>query len=100
MIALLDSRITLALVGFIGMAMCSAGIGRVAASGRWADPLSIVGYILGLAALGYCQLNNPWNLWYCPDLPNRSTMLPEIRPALCQPGASTPCADRLQMASR
>jgi hypothetical protein len=59
MIALLDSRITLALAGFIGMAMCSARIGRVAASGRWADPLSIVGYILGLAALGYCQLNNP-----------------------------------------
>jgi len=33
------------------MAMCSAGIGRVAAAGRWADPLSIVGYVLGVAAL-------------------------------------------------
>jgi hypothetical protein len=33
------------------MAMCSAGLGRVAAAGRWADPLSIVGYVLGVAAL-------------------------------------------------
>jgi choline-glycine betaine transporter len=51
MTAILNSRITLALVGFVGMAMCSAGIGRVAASGRWADLLSIVGYVLGIAAL-------------------------------------------------
>lgn len=51
MAAILDSRITLALVGLIGMAMCSAGIGRVAASGRWADPLSIAGYVLGVATL-------------------------------------------------
>jgi choline-glycine betaine transporter len=35
----------------VGMAMCSAGIGRVAAAGHWADPLSIIGYILGVAAL-------------------------------------------------
>jgi hypothetical protein len=51
MAALLDSRITLALVGLIGMAMCLAGIGRVAAAGHWADPLSIVGYVLGVVAL-------------------------------------------------
>ncbi|MCL4561610.1 MAG: hypothetical protein M1281_13480 [Chloroflexi bacterium] len=32
----------------IGMAICSqAGIGRVAASGEWAHPLSIIGYVLG-----------------------------------------------------
>lgn len=49
--ALLDSRITLALVGLVGMAMCSTGIGRVAAAGRWTDPLSIIGYLLGVAAL-------------------------------------------------
>ena len=51
MTGLLDSRITLALVGLVGMAMCSAGIGRVAVAGRWADPLSIIGYVLGVAAL-------------------------------------------------
>jgi choline-glycine betaine transporter len=33
------------------MAMCSAGIGRVAAAGRWTDPLSIIGSALGVAAL-------------------------------------------------
>lgn len=52
MTALLDSRLTLLVVGFIGIAMCSAGIGRVAATGHWSDPLSIVGYVLGVAALG------------------------------------------------
>ena len=31
--------------------MCSAGIDRVAATGRWTDLLSIVGYALGLGAL-------------------------------------------------
>jgi len=35
----------------IGMAMCSTGIGQVAASGRWASPLAIVGYLLGAAIL-------------------------------------------------
>ena len=52
MTALLDSRLTLLVVGLVGMAMCSAGIGRVAATGHWLDPLSIVGYVLGVAALG------------------------------------------------
>ena len=51
MTTILDSRITLALVGLVGMAMCSAGIGRVATAGRWTDPLSILGYVLGVAAL-------------------------------------------------
>lgn len=49
--ALLGSRITLLIVGLIGMAMCSAGIGRVAANNRWLDPFSFVGYALGIAAL-------------------------------------------------
>ena len=44
-------RVTHAVLGFVGMAMCTAGIGRVAAANRWADPLSIVGYILGALAL-------------------------------------------------
>jgi hypothetical protein len=44
-------RISLAVLGFVGMAMCTEGIGRVATANRWADPLSIVGYIFGAAAL-------------------------------------------------
>lgn len=42
----------LIIVGVVGMAMCTAGIGKVAAAGRWADPLSIVAYVLGAAAIG------------------------------------------------
>jgi hypothetical protein len=35
------------------MTMCAAGgIGQVGASGRWASPLAIVGYLLGVAILG------------------------------------------------
>ena len=40
-------RIALEVLGLVGMAMCTQGIGRVAAANRWADPLSIVGYVLG-----------------------------------------------------
>ncbi len=35
----------------VGMAMCSGGIGQVGASGRWASPLAITGYILGALLL-------------------------------------------------
>ena len=42
----------LVIVGFAGMAMCTVGIAKVAAAGRWADPLSIVAYVLGAAAIG------------------------------------------------
>jgi hypothetical protein len=31
----------------VGMAMCMGGIGQVGASGRWASPLAILGYLLG-----------------------------------------------------
>ena len=32
----------------IGMAICTqGGIGRIAATGQWSHPLSIIGYILG-----------------------------------------------------
>jgi hypothetical protein len=44
-------RLTLAAVGLAGMAMCTAGIGRVAASNNWTHPLSIVAYALGALAL-------------------------------------------------
>ena len=41
-------RIDIILLVIIGMAMCTqGGIGRVAATGQWLHPLSIVGYILG-----------------------------------------------------
>jgi hypothetical protein len=36
----------------VGMAMCAGGgIGQVGASGRWASPLAILGYLLGVLIL-------------------------------------------------
>jgi hypothetical protein len=41
-------RVDIILLVIIGMAMCTqGGIGRVAATGQWSHPLSIVGYLLG-----------------------------------------------------
>ena len=41
-------RVDIVLLVIIGMAMCTqGGIGRVAATGQWTHPLSIIGYILG-----------------------------------------------------
>jgi hypothetical protein len=41
-------RVDIILLVIIGMTMCTqGGIGRVAATGQWAHPLSIIGYILG-----------------------------------------------------
>jgi len=41
-------RVDIVLLVIIGMAICQqGGIGRVAATGQWAHPLSIIGYILG-----------------------------------------------------
>jgi hypothetical protein len=41
-------RADIILLVLIGMAICTqGGIGRVAATGEWSHPLSIVGYILG-----------------------------------------------------
>ena len=41
-------RVDILLLVIIGMAMCTqGGIGRVAATGEWSNPLAIVGYILG-----------------------------------------------------
>jgi hypothetical protein len=41
----------LVVAALVGMAICSAGIGQVAARGQWMHPLAIVGYVLGVAAL-------------------------------------------------
>lgn len=41
-------RLDVILLVVIGMTICSqGGIGRVAASGQWSHPLSIIGYVLG-----------------------------------------------------
>jgi len=41
-------RVDIILLVVIGMTICSqGGIGRVAATGEWTHPLSIVGYLLG-----------------------------------------------------
>lgn len=43
-----SARVDIILLVIIGMAMCAqGGIGRIAATGQWTHPLSIVGYILG-----------------------------------------------------
>jgi len=41
-------RVDIVLLVIIGITVCSqGGIGRIAATGQWTHPLSIVGYILG-----------------------------------------------------
>lgn len=41
-------RVDIVLLVILGMSICTqAGIGRIAATGQWSHPLSIVGYILG-----------------------------------------------------
>ena len=41
-------RVDIILLVIIGMTICTqGGIGRIAATGEWSHPLSIVGYILG-----------------------------------------------------
>jgi hypothetical protein len=41
-------RVDIILLVLIGMTMCTqGGIGRIAATGQWTHPLSIIGYILG-----------------------------------------------------
>jgi len=41
-------RLDIILLVIIGMSICTqGGIGRVAATGQWSHPLSIIGYVLG-----------------------------------------------------
>jgi|GEM_PF-565864 hypothetical protein len=43
-----NTRVDIVLLVILGMSICTqAGIGRIAATGQWSHPLSIVGYILG-----------------------------------------------------
>lgn len=43
-----NARVDIILLVILGMAICTqGGIGRIAATGQWAHPQAIVGYILG-----------------------------------------------------
>jgi len=44
-------RASLVALLLVGLGMCMGGIGQVGASGRWASPLAIVGYLLGATIL-------------------------------------------------
>jgi len=47
-----NTRLDIIMLVVIGMAICSQhGIGRVAATGEWRHPLSIIGYVLGASIL-------------------------------------------------
>ncbi len=48
---LLSEKTLLIVATFVGMAMCTGGIGQVAARGEWAHPLAILGYVLGAMIL-------------------------------------------------
>lgn len=49
--ALLSQKMTLVVITLAGMAMCSAGIGMVAARNQWLHPMAFVGYALGITIL-------------------------------------------------
>ncbi len=51
MALLFSEKGILILVTLVGMAMCSAGIGQVAARGEWLHPMSVIGYVLGALIL-------------------------------------------------
>lgn len=46
-----NTRSAMLVVLVLGMAMCTSGIGRVAAAQQWTHPLAILGYLLGAAIL-------------------------------------------------
>jgi len=46
-----NARIAMGAVLVLGMAMCTSGIGRVAAIQQWTHPLAILGYLLGALIL-------------------------------------------------
>jgi hypothetical protein len=46
-----NTRIAMVALLLLGMAMCTSGIGRVAAVQQWTHPLSILGYLLGAVIL-------------------------------------------------
>jgi hypothetical protein len=46
-----SSRTALVVLVVLGMAMCTSGMGRVAASGAWAHPLAFLGSLVGVVIL-------------------------------------------------
>lgn len=48
---LTNMKVDLVLLVVIGMAICTSGIGRVAAMNQWTHPLSILGILLGVLIL-------------------------------------------------
>jgi len=48
---ILSEKTALIIATFVGMAMCTAGIGQVAATNQWLHPLAILGYVLGALIL-------------------------------------------------
>lgn len=46
-----NMKVDLVLLVVIGMAICTSGIGRVAAMNQWTRPLSILGILLGVLIL-------------------------------------------------
>ena len=46
-------RLVLVLAVIVGMALCTRGIGRIAAAGDWLHPIAMLGYALGALALLY-----------------------------------------------
>lgn len=47
-----NTRVDIILLVLLGMAICTqGGIGRIAATGQWAHPQAIIGYILGASIL-------------------------------------------------
>ena len=46
-----NTRVAMIALLLLGMAMCTSGIGRVAAIQQWMHPLSILGYLLGALIL-------------------------------------------------
>jgi hypothetical protein len=59
-------RVDILLLVLIGMTICSqGGIGRIAATGQWSHPLSILGYVLGgLILLVAASVFLGWKLPY------------------------------------
>ena len=42
-----NDRTSLIALGFIGMVLCSQGIGRIAEDSRWTHPISLLGMLIG-----------------------------------------------------
>lgn len=46
-----NDRTSLITIGFLGMALCSQGIGRIAEDRRWTHPVSLLGIMIGTVTL-------------------------------------------------